>query len=60
MVLDCERRVPISGPAEQFSKCQGEGVGSGCCGVMDFKNGLPGADSIFFTTVTNLSRLITG
>ena len=35
-------------------------MGSGCCGVMDFKNGLPGADSIFFATVTNLSRLITG
>ena len=35
-------------------------MGGGCCGVMDFKKGLPGADSIFFTTVTNLSRLITG
>ena len=41
-------------------KVPGGGGGGGCCGVMDFKKGLPGADSIFFTTVTNLSRLITG
>ena len=49
------------GPAEQFSKCGGrstsfevklgEGAGGGGCGVVDFKNGLPGADSIFFNTV---------
>ena len=57
IVLDCERRVSISGPAEQFSKCGdqstsfevklGELAGVGC-GVVHFKNGLPGADSIFF------------
>ena len=61
MVLDCERRVTIPGPAEQFSKCGGlstsfevnwVGGGGGGCGVVDFKNGLPGADSIFFSTVT--------
>ena len=28
------------------------GGGGGVCGVVDFKNGLPGADSIFFNTVT--------
>ena len=27
------------------------GEGGGGCGVVDFKNGLPGADSIFFNTV---------
>ena len=26
--------------------------GGGGCGVVDFKNDLPGADSIFFNTVT--------
>ena len=64
--MDCERRVTISGPAEQFSKCEGRSIrfevrlrgGGGGCGVVDFKNGLPGADPIFFNTVTNLSRLI--
>ena len=28
------------------------GGGGGGCGVVDFKNDLPGADSIFFNTVT--------
>ena len=28
--------------------------GGGGVGVVDFKNGLPGADSIFFDTVTTL------
>ena len=47
------------GPAEQFSKCGDRstsfevklGEGGGGCGVVDFKNGLPSADSIFFNTV---------
>ena len=30
---------------------EGAGGGGGGCGVVDFKNGLPGADSIFFNTV---------
>ena len=30
----------------------GGGGGGGGCGVVDFKNDLPGADSIFFNTVT--------
>ena len=50
------------GPAEQYSKWGGAkihlvfwsiagGGGRGSCGVVHFKNGLPGADSIFFNTV---------
>ena len=47
------------GLAEQFSKCGGRstsfevklGEGGGGCRIVDFKNGLPGADSIFFDTV---------
>ena len=52
------------GPAEQFSICGGRSTsfgvyfffvevgGAGCCGVVDFKNGLPGVDSILFNTIT--------
>ena len=47
---------------EQFSKCGGRSTsfevklgvvgGGGGCGVVDFKNGSPDADTIFFNTVT--------
>ena len=53
-----------TGPAEQFSKCGGRSTsfdvklwgvgGGGVDGIVDFKNSLPGADSIFFDTVTTL------
>ena len=33
-------------------KCSWGGRGSGGGGVVGFRNGLPGADSIFFNTVT--------
>ena len=50
------RNILKSGPAEQFSKCGGRStpfeVQLGFGGGLDFKNGLPGADSIFFNTVT--------
>ena len=32
--------------------CGGGGGGGGGCGVVDFKNGSPDADTIFFNTVT--------
>ena len=49
------------GPAEQFSKCGDRstsfqvkfGEGGGGSRVVDFKNGLPDADSIFFNTVAS-------
>ena len=56
------KNLDVTGSAEQFSKSGGGGVdppilkcrGSGGvgCGVVDFKNGLPGVDSISFNTIT--------
>ena len=42
----------VRGPIHLFWSEVGGGEGGG--GVVDFKNGLPGADSIFFDTVTTL------
>ena len=33
-------------------KCRGSGGRGVGCGVVDFKNGLPGANSICFNTIT--------
>ena len=45
----------MRGPIHLF-RCEvvGVGGGGGVGGIVDFKNGLPGADSIFFYTVTTL------
>ena len=47
----------VAGPMEQFSMCGGRSTSfevqrEGGVGVVDFKNGLPVADSICFNTVT--------
>ena len=55
--------LQYTGPAEQFSKCGGQstpfevkfrdgGGGGGGGNFVDFKNDLPGADSLFFNTIT--------
>ena len=47
----------MRGPIYLF-RCElvaiGGGGGGGGGGIVDFKNGLPGADSIFFYTVSTL------
>ena len=43
----------VRGPIHLFWSEVGGGGGRGC-GAVDFKNGLPGADSIFFDTGTTL------
>ena len=52
------KNLDVTGPTEQFSKsggadppilkCRGGGWGGVGCGVVDFKNGLPGADIHIF------------
>ena len=44
----------VCGGDPPILKCSWKGGGG--CGVVDFKNGLPGADSTFFNTVR--TRLI--
>ena len=48
--------VQYTGPAEQFSKCGGQSTSFEVKlrdgEFVDFKNDLPGADSIFFNTIT--------
>ena len=46
----------VCGGDPPLLKCSWKGGAGGGCGVVDFKNGLPGADSTFFNTVR--TRLI--